>query len=320
MLVEPERLGTERVTDLVRSRWGVPAEDVTYLPEGAGAHHWVVTVAAEPAWVATADVMDEPVHVHRIHDAYAAGAELFRRGHEFATAPVACSSGVFLVPAVAGMWMSLSPYVVGRSGAGVTMDAAQTGDIAEMLGRLHSATPPGRTPSWLPGPPHRAALAAALDDLDGPWRTGPYGELARRAVAEARPGIEERLARYDELAACGMQRQQSWVVTHGEPHTGNVVWSDAGPRLLDWESLRIAPRERDLRVVLDGDRDLPQRYLMAGGPQDPVSADLLELFDLEWQLSEIGVNADRFRRQHTGTPDDDRDFRDLIEEIGASRG
>ena len=63
---------------------------------------------------------------------------------------------------------------------------------------------------------------------------------------------------------------------------------------VDWESLKLAPRERDLST------------LVQAGYGDQVHADrvMVELFDLEWRLSEIDAYAAWFAARHTGTTDD----------------
>jgi spectinomycin phosphotransferase len=85
-----------------------------------------------------------------------------------------------------------------------------------------------------------------------------------------------------------------WVATHGEPHAGNQLRTSDGVLLVDWESLALAPRERD------------QRPLVGSGHADLVRPDIamLELFDLEWRLDEIAQYADWFAAPHAGSAGD----------------
>ena len=96
------------------------------------------------------------------------------------------------------------------------------------------------------------------------------------------------------------------VPTHGEPHTRNLVRTLAGPlRLVDWESLKVAPRERDLRTLVDsGHADLADPH----GP-------MLELFDLEWRLDEVSQYAAWFAAPHTGNDSDRVAVEGLVEEL-----
>ena len=105
-------------------------------------------------------------------------------------------------------------------------------------------------------------------------------------------GIHAWTDRYLELAATAVDRP--WVPTHGETHTANQLRTAEGIRFVDWESLKLAPRERDLST------------LVQAGYGDQVRADraMVELFDLEWRLSEIDAYAAWFAAPHTGTVDD----------------
>jgi len=74
-------------------------------------------------------------------------------------------------------------------------------------------------------------------------------------------------------------------------------------RLVDWESLALAPRERD--------------YADLDGPHaDPA---MVELFALDWRLSEIDEYARRFAAPHTGSDDGHTAPEGLHEELSAAR-
>ncbi|MEJ7832645.1 MAG: hypothetical protein WKF79_07010 [Nocardioides sp.] len=75
---------------------------------------------------------------------------------------------------------------------------------------------------------------------------------------------------------------------------------------MDWESLKLAPRERDLRGLVEAGRaDLAvPRWQM------------IELFDLEWRLDEISQYAAWFAAPHTGTASDEIALAGLEEELG----
>ncbi len=155
----------------------------------------------------------------------------------------------------------------------------------------------------------------------GPWETGPYGDRARRALAKVQQPVRSLLRRFDEAAASCSPSTPGWVVTHGEPHTANVLWTDTGPLLIDWESVALAPPERDLRTVLARAAS-PARYrayVAAGGCAQPLDPHLVDLMELAWQLDEIGEYAGRFRQPHAGTADDRRCWHDLMDELPARR-
>jgi spectinomycin phosphotransferase len=152
-------------------------------------------------------------------------------------------------------------------------------------------SPPAAIARWQPrvGPDLAASLAGALR---GSWATGPYGELARVAISARIKEIAGWTTRYHRLV--DRARSLRWVPTHGEPHTRNQLITAAGVRFVDWESLALAPRERDLGPLIDA------------GYADHLQPDwaMVEMYDLEWRLDEIAQYASWFARQHSGGKDD----------------
>ena len=64
----------------------------------------------------------------------------------------------------------------------------------------------------------------------------PFGALVthhERAVAAA-------LTRYDALVA-GIGAETRRVLTHGEPHAGNTMFTAEGWKLIDWDTAQLAP-------------------------------------------------------------------------------
>jgi len=109
---------------------------------------------------------------------------------------------------------------------------------------------------------------------------------------------------YHRLGA--VARDRTWVAAHGEPHQANQLRTDDGRFLIDWDTLRLAPAEVDLRVLVE-----------AGAIPDQVGADpaMIDLFDLEWRLDEISQYAAWFSAPHRGTRDDEIAFAGLREEL-----
>src|SRR5437762_1010282 len=63
------------------------------------------------------------------------------------------------------------------------------------------------------------------------------------------------------------------VVTHSEPHPGNVIRTRAGLTVIDWDTVALVPRERDV-CILQGRADALARYCArTGAPLDPGALD-----------------------------------------------
>ena len=156
-------------------------------------------------------------------------------------------------------------------------------------------------------------LLHALTEIDRPWQTGPYGESARTLLSTNREGLEAALAHYDGLAASVMASPEAWVVTHGEPHSANFLRSSSGAiYLIDWDTVRLAPRERDLEL---GEGLAFETYLQVADPPS-VRLEARELFRLRWSLQDICVYVRLFRGEHGDSEDDTESWQHLREEVG----
>lgn len=304
----PAELTEVEVLQHVRAAWDAEATTAMHLPVGFGAHHWRIDVAGMPRLFATYDRFGARHDRASLTAAYATAIALAEQGLEFVLAPQRTRSGEVLVPVADGA-LSCTPWVDGEVvGEGpLTDDVTAVADIAA-LSRLHAADPPVGLPRWTPL--DGTALAQRVTALPSSGPTaGPYGESARRAIAEHGAELDGWVGRHTELAAAA--RQRTWVVAHGETHTRNQLRS--APRdgdlgriwFVDWESVKLAPRERDLAT------------LVQAGHGDRVGADrdMVELFDLEWRLAEIDEYAHWFAAPHTGTTDDRIAFEGLLDEL-----
>jgi spectinomycin phosphotransferase len=295
----PPHLGDPDVLLAARRHWDDALLYVEHLPVGFGAHHWAAYDDTGPRLFVTWDGLEPRHSPESLEAAYAGAAALRAAGLEFVLAPLqATTSGSCTVPLAGGV-LSCTPWVAGRSGG--PLDVAWT---AAALARLHATPPPPGLPRWRPlvGTDF-ADVTAALTRRA--WGPGPHAEAARDVVRRHLADVERWTHRYHDLAQ--VARARDWVATHGEPHSGNQLLTRDGRVLVDWESLKLAPAELDLRTLADG----------GGRSGADVGADtgMLELFDLEWRLDEIGQYAARFAAPHSGGPDDEIAIEGLHHEL-----
>ncbi|MGI5337908.1 phosphotransferase [Streptomyces sp. CA-181903] len=304
MLSRPSFIDDHTVTDVVTTHWSLPGPvEVAYLPWGFGAYHWRVTAGDGTALFVTLDRLEPRHTAGSLEAAYAGAAALAGGGLEVVCAPLRARGGRFTV-GVGGGALSVTPWLDGRSpGEEEAGRPEHVGRVVEALAALHGAAPPEGLRSWAP----RVGPGFAEDVRDRtarPWTSGPLAEEARTAIGARSAAIARWTARYHELADLARSRRDSWVPTHGEPHHDNQLVGAFGLRLVDWESLALAPRERD-------HTDLPPTRRAGADPA------MLELFTLDWRLSEIDEYLRWFTAPHTGTEDDHTALADLHEELAA---
>ncbi len=216
-----------------------------------------------------------------------------------------------------GLLLTVTGYLEGEPGPGEYADDNQRSLIAGALGALHADRPPERTALWRPGPRSWGVMVQSLES-PAAWRSGPFGGPVRAALREHDSMLRALHGRYLALAAQALEGRAEWVLTHGRLHTGNVLWLAGGPVLVDWESLRVAPRERDLRTVLRGAHGVePLSAYTAHGGRADLDDDLVELFDLDEWLGAVARAAARFAGPHAGDGEDEHVRDALLEELAA---
>jgi spectinomycin phosphotransferase len=103
---------------------------------------------------------------------------------------------------------------------------------------------------------------------------------------------------FDRLSAEVAARSRDWVVTHGEPHAANVISEGDRHALVDWDTVALAPPERDLWILDDGDDACAAGsiYTDATGYQPDQAA--LDFFRLGWDLADIAAFTNVLRSPH----------------------
>ena len=129
-------------------------------------------------------------------------------------------------------------------------------------------------------------------------RPGPFGEDARQAIREHLADIARWVDDYHRLAAT--TAEDIWVVTHGEPHAGNVIRTSDGPMLIDWDTVALAPPERDLWMLVDAGLEAVPG---AAGSSEPIDGTALRYFRLRWLLNDIAAFTEQLRSSHEHTED-----------------
>lgn len=314
MLTEPHDLDRAALADALQRHWSIDAARIEYLPVGFGTHHWEAAGADGSRWFVSADDLRAGRHPGRAPDAVfgmldgafrTAAALRNDAGLEFVLAPVAADDGAVVHRIDACYALRVEPFVEGATGRDGEFEGPEDRRrVGTLLGRLHTASEtippglPGREDFALPG---REALERALGELDMPWDAGPFGEPARRLLQANVAGVRDRLGTHDRRAARMRDEPGTWVVTHGEPHSSNVIVDAAGERrLVDWDTTLVGPRERDLWMVLDAGLAGWDEYREVTGDA-PLNREALHLYRERWALAEICEYVAEFRRPHDET-------------------
>jgi len=303
----PEGVTEAEVMAAVAEGWGIEVAGAEYAPVGGGSYHWRAD-GSGGRWFVTVDDLDRKGWLGAdretvfdgLRAAFDAALDLRDAGGlEFVLGPVPTPAGESLRRVGPRHTVAVFPLVDGGAlPFGDRLPDGEGAELGRMLARLHAAAPLARP--WPLQPPERGGLERALGEVDREWTGGPFAEPARALVAGRAAGIRGLLETFDELAARVAARGAEPVVTHGEPHAGNVLRTGGGLRLIDWDTVGLAPPERDLWMV-------DASASAARGP-DP---DAMRLYELRWRLDDLSSYLAVLRRPHVRNADTEHAIRVL---------
>ena len=311
MLTRPDDLSDLDVTEALRAGWDLEPVTVEYAAVGFGSHHWHVADDAGRRWFFSIDDLDTRRRsaddsrddaYEWLHAALVSASAVRESGASFIVAPVRATDADVVRRIRDRYAAALYPFVDARSrGFDDTFSAAEREEVLRLIAQLHTSS------AAAIGIAHvedfvlsqRDEISRALDETGTRWDTGPYGELARSWFVAQGRRIEQLLREHDRQADRARQQPDRMVLTHGEPHPGNLMQTPDGWMLVDWDTALIAPPERDLWSIAE----LGAFDAYTNITSSVVSPAMLDLYRLAWELGDVASFAARFRRAHGDTAD-----------------
>jgi aminoglycoside phosphotransferase (APT) family kinase protein len=290
VLTPPRDFTDADLATALAEHWNVTAP-VTYRPVGFGSHHWQVGTE----WFATVD--EDPDF------AQLTASLLSATDVPVAVAPILTNTGNVLARQ-GNVAVALYPFMTGESFTfGDYRDDDHRRATLDLVIAVH------RTP-----PRHALTDTFTPPTLPPIGDTGPYARPAADLITRHATTIADLQARHHDLAAT--IDHSRLVLTHGEPHPGNTMHTADGWRLIDWDTALVAPPERDLWHLATPETLTAYEKATGVTPRE----ELLELYRLRWDLTDLAEVAAQFSRPHTGTEDDAEAWRiltDLLEKPGS---
>jgi len=321
MRTAPVGLAATTVAAEVAKGWGLPVSGLRYVALGGGSYHWVASVSDGRKYFLTVDDLQDkpwlgadPDSAFRgLRAAFDTALTLRDQARlDFMVAPVPSVDGQSARRLTPRYSLAVFPHVAGQAGRwGTDLARRDRNALASLLAELHRSTPAvaalaQRRGTALPG---RAGLEAALGDFDQPWTGGPFAEQARAALAAGAGSVRDWLAEFDSLAARLLDRDASLVVTHGEPHPGNIMRAGSQLMLIDWDTVALAQPERDLWMLDDAPPGVLARYTKATGRTVDTMA--ISYYRLAWTLADIASFTGRLRSAHERNLDTEHAWQSL---------
>jgi spectinomycin phosphotransferase/16S rRNA (guanine(1405)-N(7))-methyltransferase len=320
VFTEPDDLPSIAVARALQDLWGFTTASLAYQPVGFGSYHWLATDRTGSGLYATADDLaakrrtaDETTDDAFDRLCHAFGTALALRGEaglDFVVAPLLTAAGRVVARLSDRYALVIHPYVIGTA-AGEDGEFANDGDrqaVVDMLVQIHRAhVGKPRVDDFVV--PHLDALRAMVRDTGGAWCSGPYAQRAQELLRTHARDLHVLIAAYRSLARRVGSQPERMVITHGEPHAGNVIVTADGLVLVDWDTALVAPPERDLWDLAGDDASLFDYYAAATGTE--IDDGALSLYRLWYDLAEVGGYLSLFHSPHEDTADTRESWKEL---------
>lgn len=309
----PPDLDLESVAGVLSEHWNIDAPSLNYVPLGFGSHHWIAEGEDGNKWFVTVDVLrdhhsgeDERTVFEILTTAFRTAESLQNMaGLKWVIGPTATRAGEPIVRLTNQFSLAVFPHLdVEPTEFGEFRNMADRNEALRLVGQLHNATTTVPVDSLRQDTlaiPNRTRLQDALKTLDATWTAGPFSDPVRLLLREHAAAVMDKLHRSDELAGPVTGDTSAWVITHGEPHAGNVIRTRSGELVIvDWDTVAYAPRERDLWMLVSESNPDWSSYRDATGVTS-LSQRALDVYQLQWDLSEIAIYVSWCRKPHERT-------------------
>ena len=212
--------------------------------------------------------------------------------------------------------VSVYPFHLGRSYRFAIYPDQNLRDRAlDLVAELHGATSAvrDRAPRHVLGYGDQRDLLDFLAEPERPWEGGPYSEPTRLVLAGHLFEVADLVDGFEQLAQQTEPARLDTVITHGEPHPANLISVSNELLLVDWDTIGLAPRERDLSLIVDEPGSSVERYQRVTGHR--VDFEVITLYRLRWYLDDLASAVRLFRRPHDENPDTKRWWEGLAPRI-----
>jgi len=250
-MLEPPDIATDTLSACLRNTYGLHITDITFLPLGADVNTAVYRAVADDATpyflkLRSGGLEEAAVTLPRL---------LRAQGIQQVITPVETCAGK-LWTVVDGFIMTLFPFVVGQDGYERRLTDQQWVELGTVLRALHSMDLPVALMETIPREefaPHFRDLVRLFQQQAGTVTfADPIAAQMATVMQEQRDIITKLVNRAERYANKLRARLDGipCVPCHADIHAWNVLIDESGKLyVVDWDTLIIAPKERDLMFI-----------------------------------------------------------------------
>ena len=308
-MLEPPPLAGATILNAVRNNYGFPVNDLAFLPLGNDASAWAYRLRATKGLGYFLKVRRGPINQGSPH----VTRHLFDHGLACIVAPLSTQTG-FLWTHLAEYTLILYDYIDGPNAMAAGLSDQQWTAFGSALRQLHDTQLPASLATELKRETCQPLWAATVRALDAHIGTRQFSDASEQLLADCwqrrRTEILSITARAEAIGDQLRKATLACVPCHADAHTANILIDpNEGIRIVDWDDMLLAPKERDLAFVAGAtdptNRTRPRTSELFFRGYGPSEVDLLALsyYRHEWAVQEIGDNGQRVFLQPTTGPE-----------------
>jgi spectinomycin phosphotransferase len=308
-MLEPPDVQDEQLITSLQSAYGLSINEVAFLPLGADVDTAVYRVVAD-------DVTPYLLKLRRgiVPEATVTIPHwLAGTGMQQLIPPLATyTTGAFWTR-LDSFTVILYPFVTGRSGWAVDQSAQHWIELGVALHTLHTTVVPSALSRTVPHETYTAQwrdrVTAFLRQVAERSFADPVAENLAQLLRAKHDTIQHIVARAEHLAGILARQPLEPCLCHGDIHAGNIL-IDTNNRLylVDWDTLIIAPKERDLMFIGGGvggiwNNDHEATSFYQGYGQTTINLTALTYYRYERIVEDIGVTCEQLLGTSQGGAD-----------------
>lgn len=248
MLIKPD-LKDEKIIACLRDAYGLNVEKITFLPLGADFNTAVYQVT-------TSSQVDYFLKLRRgefINASVSVPKYLADFGIKQVIPPLATKARQ-LWTSLASFKASLYPYVEGRNGVETKLSEDQWIQFGAAIKKLHSTDIPNALTSGTSrevfSSKWRETVKAFLMRIENEVFKEPVAVKMALFLKSKSSEILKLVERAEKLAITIQKKPLEYILCHADIHGWNLIVDKEGALyIVDWDTLIVAPKERDLMFV-----------------------------------------------------------------------
>lgn len=252
-MLDPPDVHGAQIIACLEAAYGLSIAEIAFLPLGADVDTAVYRVVAD-------DTQQYFLKLRRGRFPEASVTIpqwLAEAGMPQLIAPLATRTTEALWAPLTPFTVILYPFVTGRSGWEVDLSQHQWIEFGVGLQALHTSIVPSELKRTIPHetftPVWRDRVTAFLRQAADHAVDDPVAAKLAHVFQAKHATIHQIVARAEQLASLLVQQPLERCLCHGDIHAGNIL-VDTTSRLylVDWDTLVLAPKERDLMFIGGG--------------------------------------------------------------------